>query len=122
MFSPLVCCGFGAPPPAAFDTPAAYVFVYPQLQSLILWTFAVTLIAAGLGVLQQAERGPMVALRVFARRHLQAVWCAEATPRIVTPLRRGVGGIQSRVPPRHAAGSTLPLRLASTRRVRRVSR
>lgn len=115
MFSPLSCSGFGAP--YVFGAPAAHVFVYPQLQSVIAWMLALTLITAGLGVLQQAERRHT--LRILIRRRLQAVWCAEVTPRIVTPLRRGVGGIHSRVPPRPAAGSTLPFRLESSRRARR---
>jgi hypothetical protein len=119
MFSPLACCGFEALPPSTFDAPAAYVFVFAQLQSAIAWTLALALIAAALGVLQQAERRRFLALRGFVRRHLQAVWCAEVTPRISTPLRRGVGGTPSRVPPRPAAGSTLSLRLASHRGRRR---
>jgi hypothetical protein len=106
-------------PPSAFDVPAAHVFAYPQLQSVILWTFALALVAAGLGVLQQAARHRLAALRSRVRRHLQAVWCAEVTPRIVTPLRRGVGGTHSRVPPRPAAGSTLSIRPVSARRARR---
>lgn len=114
MFSPFACCGIGALPPSAFDAAPAHVFVYPQLQQAIVWTFALVLLTAALGVLQEAVRRS--APRGHVRRRLQAVWYAGVHPRAVTPLGRGVGGTPSRVPPRLAAGSPLPLRLASVRR------
>jgi hypothetical protein len=92
---------------------------YPQLGTMLVSTLLLTLLAAAFGILQQVEPRRRRVGRSWAgnaharhvvRRHLRVVWSAEVTPRFVTPLRRGVGGTHGRVPPRSAAGSTLPLK------------
>lgn len=89
--------------------PAAHAILYPRLETMLVSTLAIALLAAALGILQQVE--PRRARsRYGGRSHLRVVWSAEVTPRIVTPLRRGVGGTHGRVPPRSAAGSTLPFK------------
>lgn len=99
-------------PPAPLGAPLEHVLAYPDLQNVLLSMFALA-IAAAL---------PAIVLRVewrsvdrIVRPRLQAVWNPEASPRVISPLRRGVGGITSRVPPRPAAGSTLTIRIAPQR-------
>jgi len=99
--------------------PAAHTLVFPRLGMMLVSTLALTLLVAALGILQQIEpRRRRVGrrwvgnarARHVVRGHLRVVWSAEVNPRIVTPLRRGVGGTHGRVPPRSAAGSTLSLK------------
>ncbi len=92
------------------------------------WISILALVASVLGIVQQVEvRRPPArraqsgagGVRDLVRRRLPAVWCPPSDREVVHPLRRGVGGITGRVPPRPAAGSTLPLRLAYSDRARR---
>jgi hypothetical protein len=101
------CCGLTPLMPAALGNPVELVLTYPDLQIAIVSTLAV--LAAGFAL---ALRREVPATSHAIRQRLQAVWNPGEPPRVVTPLRRGVGGTTGRVPPRSAAGSTSPRRLA----------
>lgn len=115
MLTPTSCCALTVLPVSGVGAPVERALAYPELNLAIATALAVSMLAAALGVLWLTERQR---IQSFVRRRLQAVRNSEATPRVVTPLRRGVGGISGRVPPRSAAGSTLPLRLAPSPRRR----
>jgi hypothetical protein len=94
--------------PMAEFGPSERIFVFPQLQAAIAWGLLAALIASAIGIAQQLEpRNVSGARRArgFLRRRLPAVWSSD--PPVIPPPRRGVGGINVRVPPRSAAGSTL---------------
>ena len=116
MLTPMSCCALTVLPLAGVGAPVEHVLAYPDLNIAIAATLALSMLAAALGVLLLMEQQR---IQSFVRRRLQAVRNSEAIPRVITPLRRGVGGISGRVPPRSAAGSTLPLRLAYSQRERR---
>jgi len=102
--------------PPAGGAPVEHVLAYPELNFAIAAALALSVLAAAFAVLWLTQRER---IQSFVRRRLQAVRNSQVTPRVATPLRRGVGGVSGRVPPRSAAGSTLSLRLTSTPRVRR---
>jgi hypothetical protein len=113
MVSPMSCCGLTLLPPAALGNPFEHVLVYSDLRIALASTLA--LVAAAFVVLLRVEAAKVYHI---IRQRLQAVWNPEPT-RVVTPLRRGVGGSTGRVPPRSAAGSTFPPRLVAANRGRR---
>ena len=112
--------------------PMAPSFAFPVAHGVALahvgWILLLALIASALGIVQQVETRWSLVCRAapgiegahgLVRRRLPAVWCPPSDREVAHPLRRGVGGVTGRVPPRPAAGSTLPLRLAHSARARR---
>jgi hypothetical protein len=97
------------------------------MQSAVAWGFLLLLIATAFALLQQVEvprtlarrhrRGGAV-VHDLVRRRLPAVWETGLASE-GHPPRSGAGGVPGRVPPRPAAGSNLPLRLAYSSRGRR---
>src|SRR5262249_40412517 len=120
---------FLVPPTApSFAIPAGYGLALAHFGCAAGWISILALVASALGIVQQIEvrRSPARraqpgagGVRDLVRRRLPAVWCPPSDREVAHPLRRGVGGITGRVPPRPAAGSTLPLRLAYSDRPRR---
>jgi hypothetical protein len=128
MVSFVSFCGSAVLPiPPAFGATAERALAYPQMQSTVAWGLALLLIAAALALLQQLEvrstrvdrpRAGDAIVPGLVRRRLPAVWRIGLVSE-VHPLRSGAGGVPGRVPPRPAAGSNLPLRLAYSARGRR---